>query len=45
MGKKHILIFGALLVIGLAAVAYLVYGLVAAPAKDRPTLIYFRANL
>ena len=45
MGKKRILVFGALLVIGLAAVAYLAYGFLTAPAKDRPTLIYFRANL
>ena len=45
MGKKRIWIFGALLVMGLVVVAYLAYGFLTAPAKDRPTLIYFRANV
>jgi len=41
-GKRRIFIIVALL---LAALAYLAYTSWAAPAGDRPTLMYFRASL
>jgi len=44
MGKKRPLIIAGLVLVALAAVAYLAIAL-AGPAKDHPTLIYFRADL
>ena len=43
MGKRRPLIIAGLALVALA-VAYLVIALTS-PAKDRPTLIYFRADL
>ena len=45
MAKKRILIVSGLLVVALAAAALLAYGVWATPAKDRPTVMYFRADL
>ena len=44
MGRKRTLIIAGLVLVALAAVAYLAIALTG-PAKDRPTLIYFRADL
>lgn len=45
MGKRCTLIIVSLLTVALAVVAYLTYTSWMPPAKDRPTLMYFRANL
>jgi hypothetical protein len=44
MEKKHPLITAGLALVVLTAVAYLTTALIS-PAKDRPTLMYFRADL
>ena len=43
MKRTHALIVAGLL--GLAVVAYLTYAFWPTSAEDRPTLMYFRANL
>jgi Flp pilus assembly protein CpaB len=45
MEKKRALIIASLLLAALAAAAYLAYTFWAGPAGDRPTLMYFRADL
>lgn len=45
MGKRRTVVIVGLLAIALAVVAYLTYTSWKASAKDRPTLMYFRANL
>jgi hypothetical protein len=44
MGKRRPLIIAGLALVALAAAAYLVTA-VTSSAKDRPTLMYFRADL
>ena len=45
MEKKRTLIIAGLLLAALAVAAYLAYTFWAGPAGDRPTLMYFRADL
>jgi len=44
MERRHVLVIAGL-VLALAAVGYLAYTLWASPAVNRPTLMYFRADL
>ena len=45
MERKRVLIIAGLLVGALAVIAFLTYTFWAGSAGDRPTLMYFRANL
>ena len=45
MKKKSVLLIAGLALAAVAAVAYLAYALWLAPSGDRPTLMYFRADL
>ena len=45
MERKRALLIVGLLLAALAVVAYLAYTLWPTPAGDRPTLMYFRADL
>jgi hypothetical protein len=45
MDKERTFIIAGLLLAALAVAAYLAYTFWAGPAGDRPTLMYFRANL
>ena len=44
MDKRRTLVIVGLALVALAAAAYLVYSFTG-PAQDRPTLMYFRADL
>ena len=45
MGRKRVLMIGALVLMGLVMVAYLVYAYLPGLMGNRPTLMYFRADL
>jgi hypothetical protein len=45
MDRKRVLVIGIILLIGLVVVAYLIYAYLPGLMGDRPTLMYFRADL
>jgi hypothetical protein len=45
MNRKRVLTFGALALIGLVVAAYLLYIYLPGWMGDRPTMMYFRADL